>query len=146
MGQQRPAYAWQTDKGRVRSHNEDAVAVYPDAGLVIVADGIGGANAGDVASRLATEVIGACFHERPPLPRDRKDALRRVEAVVQEANRVVWDASQRTSRYAGMGTTVVLGFVGPDWLVFGQVGDSRIYRLRDGELTNFTLESVRSAQ
>ncbi|MEA3276564.1 MAG: PP2C family serine/threonine-protein phosphatase [Pseudomonadota bacterium] len=138
MGQQRPAYAWQTDKGLVRTHNEDAVAVYSDAGLVIVADGIGGANAGDVASRLATEVIGACFRERPPPPRDRKEALRRVKAAVEEANRVVWEASQRTSRYVGMGTTLVLGFVGPDWLVFGHVGDSRIYRLRDGDLTQVT--------
>lgn len=138
MRQQRLEYAWRTDRGKVRRHNEDAVAVDPDIGLVIVADGIGGASAGDVASRLATRVIGECFGNRPVLPVDRQEALDLVREAVVEANRIIWDTSQRSHRYTGMGTTVVLGFAGTDWLVFAHVGDSRLYRLRDGELVQLT--------
>lgn len=138
MCEQRLEYAWRTDKGKVRRYNEDAVAVDPDAGLVIVADGIGGAIAGDVASRLATRVIGEWFANRPALPADRQQALELARDAVAEANRIIWDTSQSSYRYAGMGTTVVVGFAGTDWLAFAHVGDSRLYRLRDGALVQLT--------
>jgi protein phosphatase len=131
-------FAWRTDKGLVRLRNEDAVAVFPERRLVVVADGIGGASAGEVASRLATQVIGECFSGEQPVPVDGDDALNRAEEAVKAANRTIWDSSSRTPRYAGMGTTVVVGYAGPDWLVFAHVGDSRLYRLRDGELAQLT--------
>ena len=131
-------YAWRTDTGRVRMSNEDAVSVYPDTGLVIVADGIGGASAGEVASSLAIQTISECFHGGRSLPVDKEDALRRAEEAVEAANRVIWESARMTPRYAGMGTTVVVGYAGLDWLVFAHVGDSRLYRLRDGELVQLT--------
>lgn len=131
-------YAWQTDKGRRRSANEDAVAVFPATGLVIVADGIGGASAGEVASRLATHVIGQRLGTRPAIDGDKAEALERAEEAVESANRVIRESARRSRRYTGMGTTVVVGFAGLDWLVFVHVGDSRIYRLRGGRLVQLT--------
>jgi len=127
-------FAWRTDPGIVRSQNEDAVSVRADWGLVVVADGVGGANAGEIASRLAVDTIVACFG-RQSLPRgDRDQALALAEAAVTEANLAVWERAQETSDCGGMGTTVVMGLAGSDWLAFANVGDSRLYRLRDGTL------------
>lgn len=132
-------FAWRTDTGRVRIRNEDAVSVYPDSGLVIIADGIGGASAGEVASALAIDAVSELFHDDGALLSGNRDAaLQRAEDAVRAANRAIWDKTQVTPRYAGMGTTVVVGFAGPDWLVFAYVGDSRLYRLRDGELVQLT--------
>ncbi len=138
MRKRRLEYAWRTDKGRVRVLNEDSVAVFPDTGLVIIADGIGGASAGEVASRLATHVVGDVFSGRKNLPESKEEARVFVRQAVEEANRVIWDSASRSSRYAGMGTTVVAGYIGPDWMVFAHVGDSRLYLLRDKEFHQLT--------
>lgn len=138
MHQQRLEFGWRTDQGRVRKHNEDAVTVEAELGLVIVADGIGGASAGEVASRLAAHVIAERFRNRTDLPTERRDALQALREAVEDANRVVWDAAQRSPRYHGMGTTVVAGFVGSGWMVYAHVGDSRLYRLRGGQLVQLT--------
>lgn len=127
-------FAWRTDLGRLRPHNEDAVAVHAEWGLVVVADGVGGANAGEVASRLAVDTIVNCF-ARQALPRgDKELALSLAESAVDEANRAVWERAQESFGCTGMGTTVVVGFAGADWLAFANVGDSRLYRLRGGDL------------
>lgn len=131
-------YSWRTDRGRVRAHNEDAVAVHPDIGLVAIADGIGGSNAGEVASRLAMYVIGESFRARASLPATKEEAADAARGAVLEANRVISDSGRRTPSYSGMGTTVVVGYVGPDWLVFAHVGDSRLYLLRDRQLHQLT--------
>lgn len=131
-------YAWRTDRGRVRMRNEDAVSVSPDIGLVIVADGIGGASAGEVASSLAIRTVSECFQIGRSLPVDKEEALQRAEAAVEAANEAIWDLAQMTPNYAGMGTTVVVGYAGSDWLAFVHVGDSRLYRLRDGKLEQLT--------
>jgi serine/threonine protein phosphatase PrpC len=138
MQQQRLAYGWRTDRGLVREQNEDSVAVSPDLGLLIVADGIGGANAGDVASRTAAEVITDQFRSHSPTVASQEDARLLAEDAVMAANKAVWTMAQRTPVYAGMGTTVVLGFVGLGWMVFAHVGDSRLYRLRDAKLEQLT--------
>jgi PPM family protein phosphatase len=138
MPQQKLAYAWRTDRGLVREHNEDSVAVAPELGLLIVADGIGGANAGDVASRTAAEVITDQFRGHSPTVASQEEARLLAQEAVVAANKAVWAMAQRTPRYAGMGTTVVLGFVGPSWMVFAHVGDSRLYRLRDAKLQQLT--------
>lgn len=125
-------YAWRTDKGRVRQRNEDAVAVCPDWGLVVVADGVGGANAGDVASRLATETIADRFSRLGTPRSDPEKARLYVEASVEEANITIWRQGKEMSDHSGMGSTVVVGSVGWTWLAFAHVGDSRIYRLSGG--------------
>lgn len=131
-------FAWQTHRGRVRDHNEDAVAVEPDSGLVVVADGIGGASAGEVASRLAIQTVTERFRGKSRPPVDKKDALRRAEAAVDAASRAIWEEASRTPGYAGMGTTVVVGYAREDWIAFAHVGDSRLYRLRNGDLVQLT--------
>ena len=131
-------FAWRTDRGRLRPGNEDAVAVYPDSGLVVVADGMGGARAGEVASRLAVRTASTCFHAAGRLPADKDEARSRLKKAVGEANQVIWEAARKTPRYSGMGTTLVMGLAGADWLVFVHVGDSRLYRLRDGNLVQLT--------
>lgn len=131
-------YAWRTDRGKVRAQNEDAVSVVPRDGLVIVADGIGGASAGEVASRLATHVIAERVQRRPAVPPDPQHAQRLVEDAVAEANRVIWESARRQPAYSGMGTTVVVGWAREGKLVFAHVGDSRLYRLGDGKLVRLT--------
>jgi PPM family protein phosphatase len=127
-------YAARTDTGRVRARNEDAVIVDPDWGLLIVADGVGGAHAGDVASQLATATIAAGVRTQP-LPRHDPEQTRLViEQIIEEANVAIWQQSKESESKAGMGTTVVVGAMGWDWLVVAHVGDSRIYRLRNGQL------------
>ncbi|UHD16780.1 PP2C family protein-serine/threonine phosphatase [Thiocapsa bogorovii] len=127
-------YAWRTDRGRVRSGNEDAVAVDPELGFLIVADGIGGAQAGEVASALATDLIATRFREQMAYRLHPDAAKGFVETAIQDANVAIWTLSKAEPDLSGMGTTVVVGAVGEDWLAFGYVGDSRLYRLRNGRL------------
>jgi protein phosphatase len=122
----------------VRACNEDALGVYPDDGLVIVADGIGGASAGEVASSLAVQTVSEYFRNGSTRPADRQEARRRTQEAVAAANRVIWESAQATPRRAGMGTTLVMGCLSPEWLVFAHVGDSRLYRLRNADLVQLT--------
>jgi protein phosphatase len=119
-----------TDPGRVRRRNEDAFVVDPP--LFAVADGMGGAQAGEVASRLAA----AAFREY----RDA-DALapeERVQAIIKEANRRIYDRARTDSEVSGMGTTVTAALLTDGRVVIGHVGDSRAYRIRDGRLEQLT--------
>jgi serine/threonine protein phosphatase PrpC len=132
-------FAWRTDRGRVRRRNEDAVRVEPDAGLVVVADGIGGASAGDVASRMATEIIGEHFLRKTSLP-DPPAARSLAAAAIEAANAAILDEARRDSALSGMGTTVVVGYFGDGWVAYAHVGDSRLYRLRDRQLQPLTTD------
>jgi len=134
MGAPKLEFAWRTDQGRVRAHNEDAVSVHPEWGLVVVADGVGGARAGEVASRLAVDAVAACCAREGVRRGGRDQALALAQAAVAEANLAVWERAQESPGCVGMGTTVVMGLADADWLAFANVGDSRLYRLRDGAL------------
>jgi protein phosphatase len=138
MWQDRLEYGWRTDIGLVRRRNEDAIVVLPDLGLVVVADGIGGAKSGEVASALATEVISGRFQRQTPQRGDAQRGRRFLEAAVEEANVAIWEHAQRHEACIGMGTTVVVGFAGRGWLAFAHVGDSRLYLLRHGRLTQLS--------
>jgi protein phosphatase len=127
-------YAWRTDRGRVRAGNEDAVVVDPALGFLLVADGIGGARAGEVASALAAEVVAKRFREHMAYRLHPDAAQAFVETAIQDANLAIWTLSKAEPDLSGMGTTVVAGSVGDAWLAFGYVGDSRLYRLREGRL------------
>ena len=119
-----------TDTGRRRRRNEDSYVLEPP--LFAVADGMGGAQAGEVASRLAA----AAFREYREA--DELEPERRVEALVQEANRRVYERSREDANASGMGTTVTAALVEGDSVAIAHVGDSRAYRIRGDALEQLT--------
>jgi serine/threonine protein phosphatase PrpC len=119
-----------TDTGRQRRGNEDAF--YARAPLFAVADGMGGAQAGEVASHLAVEVL------EQGLPDGGGSVEERLRARVREANARIMESAQADDARAGMGTTLTVAYVGEDDLTVAHVGDSRLYRLRDGTFERLT--------
>jgi protein phosphatase len=134
-------YAALTDVGRLRANNEDAVLVNAEYGVAILADGMGGYNAGEVASSMAVEHISSelirWLAEAAPQASAR-DVRRAMEICVDHVNRAIFDASNTNPAYAGMGTTLVMAVRHGEKLVVGHVGDSRAYRWRAGILTQLT--------
>ncbi|MBB5202776.1 protein phosphatase [Inhella inkyongensis] len=129
-----------TDVGRARNNNEDCFALDTEAGLAVLADGMGGYNAGEVASQMLTSFLhselGRWLHEAEGAP---PEAVRRaVEICVDNANRAILGAAQTNPRYAGMGTTLVMAVFRPEGVCVAHVGDSRAYRLRAGRLEQIT--------
>lgn len=119
-----------TDAGRKRRRNEDSYVLEPP--LFAVADGMGGAQAGEVASRLAVDAFRE-FHEA-----DELEPEKRVTAIIQEANRRIYERAREDTQASGMGTTVTAALVGEESVSIGHVGDSRAYRLRGGDLEQLT--------
>lgn len=136
----------QTDAGMVRSHNEDSVACEPACGLVVLADGMGGYNAGEVASGIAVSVVATEISHRlqtaSPTGRDDETGeelgVSLMRNYIQKANVSIFHASQSQPQYAGMGTTIVSGLFYDNRVAVGHVGDSRMYRLRGGVLEAIT--------
>ena len=130
-----------TDTGRVRANNEDAVGVDAQAQLAMLADGMGGYNAGEVASTMAISFIRKEMTRwlAQVGPKVKPLELRRaLEICVDNANQAILGAAETNPMYAGMGTTLVVGvFQGPR-LTLGHIGDSRCYRLRNGEVDQIT--------
>jgi PPM family protein phosphatase len=120
-----------TDVGRQRSANEDDLFAEADTGLFAVADGMGGARAGEVAAKAAVEQLAA-------LERKQEVGERELATVVEEANRRIHELSQSDESLAGMGTTMTAVAVGDGEVAIAHVGDSRAYRLRDGALERLT--------
>ena len=118
-----------TDTGRKRRRNEDAYVVEPP--LFAIADGMGGAQAGELASSLAA---GAVREDEAAAG----SGERRVAELIQEANRRVYERSSQDAAASGMGTTMTVAFVGDANVAFGHVGDSRAYLIRDGKLEQLT--------
>jgi len=118
-----------TDTGRQRRSNEDAFYAQPP--LFAVADGMGGARAGEVAARLMVEVL------EDGLPGGGSDEHRLADSV-REANARIYELAQRDPERAGMGTTVTTAYVGDSAVAVAHVGDSRAYRLHDGHLEQIT--------
>ena len=116
-------YAVATDPGRRRRRNEDAYLVEPP--LFAVADGMGGAQAGEVASRLAAGAL-------------REGGTSELDALIQEANRRVHQRAAEDPEASGMGTTMTVALVETSGVRFGHVGDSRAYLIRDGKLEQVT--------
>jgi len=130
-----------TDTGRARNNNEDSVAVDDASALVVLADGMGGYNAGEVASSMATAFIktelGRWLSEASEAATDA-DVRRAMDICVDNANRAIFNAANSNPQYAGMGTTLVVGVFRDGRLLMGHVGDSRAYRLRAGRLNQIT--------
>ena len=118
-----------TDTGRKRRRNEDDYVVEPP--LFAIADGMGGAQAGELASSLAA---GAVREDEAAAG----SGERRVAELIQEANRRVYERSSQDAAASGMGTTMTVAFVGDANVAFGHVGDSRAYLIRDGKLEQLT--------
>ena len=131
----------QTDPGRARENNEDSVAFDDATHLAVLADGMGGYNAGEIASGMATAFIKSELSrwlsqagERVPVEQVR----RAIEICVDNANRSIFNASNSNSHYSGMGTTLVVSVFLGRKLILGHIGDSRCYRLRNSALLQIT--------
>ncbi len=122
----------QTDTGLVRKNNEDAVAFDPLTGLCLLADGMGGYNAGEIASGMAVAFIN--FELGRWLARERQatasEVCQAMEVCMENANHSIFSAARSNHDYEGMGTTLVVGVFQEGRLLLGHVGDSRCYRLR----------------
>lgn len=135
-----------TDPGRVRGHNEDCVESRPEVGVVVLADGMGGYNAGEVASGMATSLIAnglAQVWTRDKLSKlDRDRAVQLSQKLLQEqvsaANEAIYAAAQRDPQCAGMGTTLVACIFYDNFVTVGHIGDSRLYRMRSDALEQVT--------
>jgi protein phosphatase len=140
--------AGRTDLGIRRKHNEDVVLVREDLGLFVVADGAGGHNAGEVASALAARSMENYFgatiratHEQPEFNRfGMPNGARRLSSAVHKANRDVVEIARSSPKHRGMGTTVVACCFSPrsGLMHVAHVGDSRCYRMRDGDFELLT--------
>src|SRR5437868_7490716 len=135
-----------TDPGMVRSHNEDSVAADAANGLVVLADGMGGYNAGEVASGMATTVIitemQQVLAEVQPYQVDEKTKQevgnRIVRDQVLKANTSIYQAAQSQPQYAGMGTTLVVCLLYDNRMLVAHLGDSRLYLLRETKFRQVT--------
>ena len=130
-----------TDAGSVRQFNEDSIATDPAIGVAVLADGMGGHRAGEVASHMATQIILSGLRGRGGLLRagaGKPSPLQTVETSINRANEAVFDAAQGQPTYRGMGTTLALALFCDDRVVLGHIGDSRIYRLRNDALQLLT--------
>jgi protein phosphatase len=129
------------DPGRARSNNEDSVATDDGVALAVLADGMGGYNAGEVASQMATSFIsaelGRWLREASSQASDA-EVRRAMDICVDNANRAIFNAANSNPQYAGMGTTLVVAVFRDNRVLLGHVGDSRCYRLRGGRLQQIT--------
>lgn len=122
-----------SDIGSVRTRNEDSLAWDVRLGVFVLADGMGGHRAGDVASRLATEGILVALRDELPM-----QAPRRVLTAITRLNTEIFDLATHRPEFAGMGTTVIAIALQGTLLCAGHVGDSRLYRWREGRLERLT--------
>ena len=141
-------FAELTDTGRVRDHNEDAIGTNPDIGLMVLADGMGGYNAGEVASGIAVQIVTELATEaaiREELNDiDPHSGLMRQSIILRDAvyrsNKIIFQTAQSQTHCEGMGTTIVACMFYDDKVSIAHVGDSRAYRLRAGQLDQMTLD------
>ena len=129
--------AMRSDRGVVRQNNEDAIGGDSKVGLLILADGMGGANAGEVASNLAVDLLVNQLLVGPDLADRALDGLQLLQAI-QDVNEAIVELAGQVPEYHGMGTTLVVGLLQPQSLIYAHVGDSRLYRLRQGILEQLT--------
>jgi protein phosphatase len=135
-----------TDPGMVRRHNEDAVFANPSQGFVILADGMGGYNGGEVASGMATMSLSAeleaAFLAKAPHEIDRATGERHAHRCLLDkialTNAAIYKAAESQPQYAGMGTTLVTALFYDNKVTIAHIGDSRVYRLRGEDFKAIT--------
>ena len=140
-------YAGNTHVGMKRGHNEDSLYLVPSENLYLVADGMGGHASGEVASQLAVEVVAEFFQETAEdddmtwpfkMDKDKEYQENRLATSIKLANRRIFESAIVDPKLKGMGTTLVVVYFSSGGCYIGHVGDSRVYRLRDDELTQIT--------
>jgi PPM family protein phosphatase len=135
-----------TDPGRIRDHNEDCIESRPEIGLYVLADGMGGYNAGEVASGMATSLIADGLQEawvqREVARVGREQAKALSEKLIREqiarSNTAIFTTSQNNPECAGMGTTLVMCHFYDNFVTAAHIGDSRLYRLRGEAMEQVT--------
>lgn len=134
-------FCMKTDSGRARENNEDSVAFDDGTGLCVLADGMGGYNAGEIASGMATAFIKSEMSRwlsEAGRQAKFKEIRRALEICVDNANRSVFNAANSNRHYQGMGTTLVVAVFQDSRLILGHIGDSRCYRMRAGHFEQIT--------
>jgi len=137
-----------TDVGRVREHNEDDIGSDPDIGLWVLADGMGGYNAGEVASGIAVKttidlVTEACRRENRADPEPETGYMRQTISLrdaIMRANKIIHQTAQSQPQCEGMGTTLVACLFFDNKISIAHVGDSRLYRMRDNRFEQITMD------
>src|SRR5690606_33493862 len=137
-----------TDTGKVRDHNEDAIGSDPEIGLWVLADGMGGYNAGEVASGIAVKTIidlvtEACKREKRNEIEAGTGYMRQtivLRDAVHRANKIIHQTAQSQPQCEGMGTTLVACLFYDDKVSVAHVGDSRLYRLRNNRFEQITMD------
>ena len=134
-----------TDVGKVRAINEDHFSVGENMGLFMVADGLGGQNAGEIASKMAIEIItNHLNNKKDPFVGEYRDEFsqdtNRMLSGIRLANSAIYEAGQRNSEQQGMGSTISSVRINGDVISLAHVGDSRIYRVREGHLERLTVD------
>jgi len=147
MDGKRVRFSGETNVGLKRDHNEDAFYLPVNERLAIVADGMGGHASGEVASRMAVDAIVGYFRDTEadqeltwPFKVERGNSrdINRMKTAVKLANQLIFEEAERKSECHGMGTTVVSTLFLDDVLIVGHVGDSRLYRVREGAIEQLT--------
>lgn len=131
-------FAARTDVGRVRAHNEDAIRVRQDLGLAMLADGLGGYNAGEVASRRVVDFVEATMEPFIVEPPDYASLGELLVEAISVANRNVFRESEANAELRGMATTLVAGLFQQERVLLAYVGDSRCYRWRNEHLVQLS--------
>jgi protein phosphatase len=137
-----------SDTGKVREHNEDAIATHIDSGLLVLADGMGGYNAGEVASGIAVKTVmelvtEAVAHGDRNVPEPETGLMRQsivLRDAVARANKIIHQTAKSQPQCEGMGTTIVACLFFDNRVSIAHVGDSRLYRLRRNRFEQLTLD------
>lgn len=135
-------YSYLTDPGKVRNHNEDSVIIVENKMgeiLLAVADGMGGHRGGEIASSIAISHIGKRFQDTSSVG-SKEDAISFIREIVSEANVLLYKYTSEHEESVGMGTTIVLAILTNDFLLFGNIGDSSGYVLKNNKLSKITVD------
>ena len=133
-------YSYLTDPGKIRDHNEDSVTIVKNESgeiLLAVADGMGGHKGGEIASSIAITNIGKRFLNTSTVG-NKEDAIRFIKEIVSEANVLLYKYTKENPESSGMGTTIVLSLLTDKFLLFGNIGDSSGFVIKEGKLYKIT--------
>lgn len=133
-------FSYLTDPGQVRDHNEDSVTIVKNAAgetLMAVADGMGGHKGGEIASSIAITHIGKRFVDTSSVG-NKEDAINFLKEIVSEANMLLYKYTENNPESVGMGTTIVMALLTKEFLLFGNIGDSSGFVIKDNKLYKIT--------
>ncbi len=133
-------YSYLTDPGKIRDHNEDSVTIVKNASgevLMVVCDGMGGHKGGEIASSIAISSVGTRFMNASTVG-NKEDAISFLKEIVSEANVSLYKYTKENPESNGMGTTIVMALLTKDFLLFGNIGDSSGFVIKDKKLYKVT--------